>query len=43
MYSAIEMFKFLFANLWIEHILYLILEEEEVGLAELVKKKKCEF
>jgi len=32
MYSAIEMFKFLFANLWIEHILYLILEEEEVGI-----------
>jgi len=33
MYSAIEMFKFLFTNLWIEHILYLIIiKEEEVGV-----------
>jgi len=33
MYSIIEIFQFLFGNLWIEHILYLILiKEEDVGV-----------
>jgi len=33
MYSAIQIFKFLFGNLWIEHILYLILiMKEKVGV-----------